>query len=315
MPERIVAAHVPITTVPETVDVVRRAEEHGVRAVWLSSGGYAPESLTVLAVAGAATSTILLGSSVAVTFTRHPLIMAQQSLAISDVAPGRLRLGVGGGHRPTIEGQLGLPFDRPLEHIREYVAVLRQAFGGNVDHEGARFHVYARLARAHSVSIYLAALRATAYGLAGEIAEGAISWVTPPAFLRDVAGPAMRSAAEAAGRPLPRLVGHAYALVTSDTDAAIAAGRERLATTTRLTFYQAMFADAGYPAARDGNVPAELLREVVLVGETSLVTDGIKRFLEAGCDEVVVSVLPGSRADADATLALLGTVGDASTPR
>src|SRR5688572_165603 len=46
---RIVAVHVPITTVPQTVALVRRAEELGVRAVWLTSGGYGPDSLTTLA--------------------------------------------------------------------------------------------------------------------------------------------------------------------------------------------------------------------------------------------------------------------------
>ena len=309
MPDPVVAIHVPITTVPATVDVVCRAEEHGVPAVWLSSGGYGPESLTVLAVIGAATRTIVLGSSVAVSFSRHPLIMAQQSLAISDVAPGRFRLGIGSGHRPTIEDQLGLTFDRPLGQVREYVAVLRSALAGQVHHDGERFRVHARLARPHSVPIYLSALRATAYRLAGEIAEGAISWVTPPSFLAGVAAPALRFAAADAGRPAPRLVGHAYGLVTDDIGTALQAGRERLASNTRMAFYQRMFADAGYPEARDGTVPSALLHEVVLVGDEQRVSSGVQRFLEAGCDEIVLSVLPGSDHDLQRTLEVIGRLG------
>jgi F420-dependent oxidoreductase-like protein len=302
----VVAVHVPITTVRETVDVVRRAEGHGVAAAWLTSGGNGPDNLTTLAVAGASTGRILLGTSVAVTFSRHPLAMARESLAIDDVAPGRFRLGIGGGHRPTIEGQYGLGFERPLEHLREYVAVLRQAFSGEVDFDGARFSVHARLARPHAVPIYLAALRARAYELAGAVADGAISWVTPPAFLRDVAAPALHRSAEAAGRTPPRLVGHAYGLVTDRADAARDFGRERLAANTRLVFYREMFADAGFPEARDGVVPEGLLREVVLAGDEGEVADGLARFFAAGCDEIVLSTLPGPEADVDRTLRLLG---------
>jgi alkanesulfonate monooxygenase SsuD/methylene tetrahydromethanopterin reductase-like flavin-dependent oxidoreductase (luciferase family) len=116
----------------------------------------------------------------------------------------------------------------------------------------------------------------------------------------------MREAARATGRPAPRLVGHAYGLVTADADAALAAGRERLAANTRLAFYQGMFADAGFPEARDGVVPDALLREVVLAGDEGTLADGLDRFFAAGCDEVVLSTLPGSDADVDRTLGLLG---------
>src|SRR5262245_12862693 len=106
-------AHVPITTVPETVRIVQRAERLGVPSVWLTSGGFGPDSLTTLAVVGAQTERILLGTSIVVAYSRHPLAMAQQSLAIRDVAGGRFRLGIGIGHRPTIETAYGLAFDRP----------------------------------------------------------------------------------------------------------------------------------------------------------------------------------------------------------
>jgi F420-dependent oxidoreductase-like protein len=312
MPERIVAIHVPITTVPATVATIRRAEELGVRAVWLTSGGFGPDSLTTLAVAAARTERILLGTAIVVSYSRHPLTVAQQSLAIDDLAPGRFRLGLGAGHRPTIEGIYGLSFERPLAQLREYVEVVRQAFGGEVDHEGERFRIRARLARPHSVPLYLSALRPTAYRLAGEVAEGAISWVTPPAFHRDVAGPALRDAAEASGRPRPRLVGHLLGLVTDDVAAVRAVARERLAANTRQAFYQALFADAGFPEARDGVVSDALVDEVAAIGSEDVVARGLDRFHEAGCDEVIVGILPGTEADVERTFRLLGSLSDGS---
>jgi alkanesulfonate monooxygenase SsuD/methylene tetrahydromethanopterin reductase-like flavin-dependent oxidoreductase (luciferase family) len=70
-----------------------------------------------------------------------------------------------------------------------------------------------------------------------------------------------------------------------------------------------MFADAGHPDARDGVVPDALVADLVLVGAEDQVADGLRRFTDAGCDEVIVSLLPGSDADTDRTLALLGDLG------
>ena len=47
-----------------------------------------------------------------------------------------------------------------------------------------------------------------AFELAGELADGAISWLCPPRYLQDVALPAMRRGAEKAERPVPPLVAH-----------------------------------------------------------------------------------------------------------
>ncbi|MFN8520411.1 MAG: LLM class flavin-dependent oxidoreductase, partial [Chloroflexota bacterium] len=184
--------------------------------------------------------------------------------------------------------------------------VLRQARTGELAFDGARISGHARLQTPVDVPLLVSALRPTAYRLAGELADGAIAWVTPPAFLRDVAGPALRDSAAAHGRPQPRLVGHAFALVTSDPAEATAAGTQRLANYTRLPFYQAMFADAGHPDATDGRVPDALADGLLQVGAEAHVADGLRRFADAGCDEVIVSLLPGSNDDIGRTLALLG---------
>jgi hypothetical protein len=77
----------------------------------------------------------------------------------------------------------------------------------------------------------------------------------------------------------------------------------------RYPFYQAMFADAGHPDARDGTVPDALADELVLVGPEAQVADGLRRFADADCDEVIVTLLAGSAADTDRTFALLGRGG------
>jgi F420-dependent oxidoreductase-like protein len=311
MAERVAGIHYQGATLPETVAMIRRADQAGVPSVWLTAGGLGADSLTTLAVAGTQTQQIQLGTSIVVTFSRHPIAMIQQAVAVAQVAPGRFRLGIGPSHRPNIESTYGLPFTRPLEQVREYATILRQAFGdGRIDFDGQRYQVHAQIPNPPAVPLYLAALRPPAHELAGEIADGSISWVTPASYLRDVAKPALlRGGAKRSDGVTPRLVAQAFGLVSDDEAAVRQLGRERLAGYTRLPFYQAMFAGAGYPDARDGVVSDALLEELVLYGDEQQVSQGIRRFRDAGVDELIVSLLPaGSNLDAslDRTFKLLG---------
>jgi len=302
MPERVAGIHIQGQSVSDIVGLIRRADQAGVPSVWLTAGGLGPDSLTTLAIAGTQTEQIQLGTSIAVTFSRHPIAMIQQSVAISQVAPGRFRLGIGPSHRPTIENTYGLPFERPLEQVREYTAILEQAFhGGDINFEGKRFKARAQIPNAPTVPVYHAALRPTSYELAGETAEGAISWVSPSEFLRDVARPALLAgAAKRGGGASLRLVGHAFGLVSDDEPAVKQLGRERLTSYTRLTFYQEMFAAAGYPEARNGQIGDALVEDLVLSGNEDKFSRGIRRFLDRGVDELIISLIPtGSNPDAD----------------
>src|SRR5262249_23445582 len=82
-----------------------------------------------------------LGTGVVPIYPRHPALLAQEALTLSDISGGRLRLGIGVSHRPMVEGALGLDMGRPLDVMREYVAVLRAALSGKVTHDGARYRV------------------------------------------------------------------------------------------------------------------------------------------------------------------------------
>ncbi len=304
MADRIVGIHLQGQTLAETVASIRQADQAGVASAWLTSGGFGPDSLTTLAVAGSQTTQIRLGTSIAVTFSRHPIAMIQQAIAVNQVAPGRFRLGIGTSHRPTIENTYGLAFERPLEQLREYATVLQQAFhGGQMDFDGKRFKVHGRVPNAPTIPVYLSALRSTSYELAAEVADGAISWVSPSAYLRDVARPALLAGAAKRGAgATPRLVGHAFGLVADDEGAVKQLGRERLTTYTRSTFYQEMFAAAGHPEARNGIVSDDVVEDLVITGNEAKATAGIRRFLDAGCDELILSLIP-TGADPEESLA------------
>jgi alkanesulfonate monooxygenase SsuD/methylene tetrahydromethanopterin reductase-like flavin-dependent oxidoreductase (luciferase family) len=312
MAERIAGIHLQGQSLLETVATIRQADAADVKSAWLTSGGFGPDSLTTLAVAGTQTNQIRLGTSIAVTYSRHPIAMLQQAVAVSQVAPGRFRLGIGPSHRPTIVNTYGLSFERPLEHVREYTIVLEQGFhGGQIDFDGRFFKVHARATNPPDIPVYHAALRPAAYELAGEVAEGAISWVSPSAFLRDVAKPALLAGAKKRADDVrPRLVGHAFGLVSDDVRAVKQLGRERLTGYTRLPFYQEMFAAAGHPEARNGVISDAVVDDLVITGDEAAVSAGIGRFLDAGCDELILSLIPTGaepEASVDRTFRLLGS--------
>ena len=146
------------------------------------------------------------------TYPRHPITLAAQAIAINDLAPGRLRLGVGPSHKPIIEGAYGLPMGKPLAHLREYVTILRALlWEGAVDFSGDYFTVKTALPAgvpAPQIPVPISALRPNAFRLAGEIADGAISWVTPIDYLTRTALPQLQAGAEAMGRERPPLIAH-----------------------------------------------------------------------------------------------------------
>ena len=90
----------------------------------------------------------MLGTSIVPTYPRHPLVLAQQALALDDIAPGRLRLGIGPSHGFIIEDMYGLQYRTPLTHLREYVEILRASlWEGKVNHHGYFYNVVATLPR------------------------------------------------------------------------------------------------------------------------------------------------------------------------
>jgi alkanesulfonate monooxygenase SsuD/methylene tetrahydromethanopterin reductase-like flavin-dependent oxidoreductase (luciferase family) len=95
------------------VTTITTAEAAGVRQIWMTQGPSNPDTTTIFASAAAKTSTVRLGTAITPIYLRHPLALAQQALAIDDIAPGRFRLGIGPSHRPLIEGVYGLSLTSP----------------------------------------------------------------------------------------------------------------------------------------------------------------------------------------------------------
>ena len=92
---------------------IQQAEGHGVGGAWLTTGGARIDSLTVFASVAEKTSSIKMGTSIVPTFPRHPLVVAQQAQVVDQLAPGRVRVGVGPSPPPQ-HGGAGHPDAVPV---------------------------------------------------------------------------------------------------------------------------------------------------------------------------------------------------------
>jgi 5,10-methylenetetrahydromethanopterin reductase len=275
---------------------IERAAEDGFASAWMSNI-FGVDALTALAVAGSAIPGIELGTAVMPTYPRHPAALAQQALTAAAALQGRLTLGIGVSHKIVIEDMFGYSFARPLEHMREYLSVLRPLLEGDpADVTGATVsaHLGLSIARPGRVPILLAALGPAMLRLAGEQADGTVLWMTGPAAVRDHIAPSIALAAGAAGRPAPRVVCILPVCVTDDVSAA----RERAATIFsvygQLPSYRAMLDREGAAGPAD----------VAIIGQESRVEERIGELARAGVTDFVAGEF-GRGTDADRTRALL----------
>ena len=308
MPDQLVGAAIRGSTISEVQTNIARAEELGLNAAWMTTGGASLDSLTCFAASAGATTNIKLGTSIIPTYPRHPLVVAQQAQVVDQLAPGRLRLGVGPSHRPTIES-MGIEFDAPLGHLREYIQILKSLLQtGSVDFQGTHYSAKASIPGPLDVQVMGSALRTGSFELCGAVADGAISWICPGVYLRDIALPAMEKGANESGRPVPPLIAHAPVCVHDDLDEVRAAVREQFGH-PGLPFYQNMLIASGYPEASNGQWSDSMIDGVVILGDEETCAQRIQELFEMGATEILASPVTAGAdraASLDRTMRLLG---------
>ncbi len=285
------------------LELIQHLDEIGVPTVWQTAGPTRPDVMTLYGAAAATTSRVKLGTSIVPTYSRHPAVLATQALVIESMAPGRLRLGVGPSHRPTIEGMLGIPMGKPLAHLREYVTVLRGLLNdGTVDFDGDAYQVHvAQQAGTNppGTEILISALSEGAFRLAGEISDGGISWLAPVTYLVERALPAITEGATQAGRATPPIVAHVPVAMTTDRSAALAATARDFGGYGRLPFYASMFASAGVPVGPDHQTSPEAIDALVVSGTPGQIRSRLEAILAEGIGEILVSQVPVNDVDAE----------------
>jgi F420-dependent oxidoreductase-like protein len=285
------------TTIEGFVAEARQAERDGFHSYWMSQI-FGADALTVLAVVGREVPRIELGTSVVPTYPRHPMMLAQQALTTNAAATGRLCLGIGLSHQVVIEGMLGMSFDKPVRHMREYLSILmpliesRQvSFAG----ETLTAHAGIQVGGAEQCGVVVAALGAQMLRLAAAKTDGTLTWCTGPQTLQSHIVPTINAAAEDLGRPRPRVIAALPVCVTSDVAGARERAAQIFAVYGQLPSYRAMLdhEGAGGPA------------DIAIVGGTSEVTDRIIALQEIGVTDFAAVEFGSNPEEVAATRAAL----------
>jgi F420-dependent oxidoreductase-like protein len=285
---RTAAAVAPGRSLGQAVERARLAEEAGCESVWLSQLPNERDTALVLAAYAAATERVGLGSFVLPIYTRHPTAMAQMAATLDELSGGRFRLGIGVSHKVTVEGLWGLALDRPVDAMREYLAIVRSLLvEGSVGFEGSHFTARAGYTppRRPELPILVAALGPRMLELAGEMADGVALWMCSPSYIESHVVPHVRAGREQAGKGLDgfEIVAALDVSLTASVEGARAVFRDRFQRYAGLPYYRSMLDASGFgeQLAR-GEITDPMLHEVAGLGDERAVREAVRRYRDAG---------------------------------
>ncbi|MEM9036628.1 MAG: TIGR03564 family F420-dependent LLM class oxidoreductase [Actinomycetota bacterium] len=263
------------------VGAIRAAHEDGFGSYWTAQI-FEADALTAFAVAGREVPDIKLGTAVVPTYPRHPMMLAQQALTVQAAIGDRLLLGIGLSHQPVVEGMWGIPFERPVRHLREYLDALVPLVNdrtASVSGEMVTSRGPIDLGDAPACPVLVAALGEQTLKTVGKRCDGTITWMVGPGTLADHTIPVIREAAKEADRPQPQVVAGFPVCVTDDVEGARARAAEVFAIYGQLPSYRAMLDREGLGG------PADL----ALIGDEATVGGQIDRLGELGVDTFLAS--------------------------
>ena len=271
-------------SVDELIARCQRAEEAGFATLWFANI-FGFDAMTLAALVGRETRSVEIGTAVAPTHSRHPVYMAQQALSTQAAARGRFVLGLGPSHQLVIENLLGLSYAHPARHMREYVTVVKQLLDtGKTSFQGTQYRVNASLSvkTDRPCPVLIGGLGPLMRRIAGELADGTLTWMTGPRALGGTLVPEIRAAASRAGRPAPRIVAGLPIALTNDPAGAREAASKLFALYGTLPSYRAMLDLEG--AAGPG--------DIVIAGDERAIESAIRSLASAGVSDLSAAPYP-----------------------
>jgi probable F420-dependent oxidoreductase len=232
---------------PTIAATAQAAEALGFAGVWTSETKH--DAFLPLVLAAEHTQTIQLGTSVAIAFSRSPMVVAQTAWDLQDFSGGRLLLGLGTQVKAHIERRFSMPWDAPVARLREYILALRgiwRSFQTNapLDVRG-EFYQHTLITPFFNpgpiehpeIPIAIAGVNTGLARLAGEQCQGFhVHPFHTPQYVRDVLRPAISEGAERSSRSIADVeLASSVFIITGRNPAEIAEQRERMR--SQIAFY------------------------------------------------------------------------------
>lgn len=292
--------------VGKVVERAKAAAEAGAKSLWISQL-FGHDALTIAALVGESVPGVELGTAVVPIYSRHPMMLAAQALTVQSATDGRLTLGIGLSHEFIVEGIWGLSYSQPARYMREYLSILNPLLEGEqVNFKGQVLRTATLGPLDHAVDdrppLLLGALGRAMLQIAGEMTDGACTWLVGPKTLARHTVPTLSKAARVAGRPAPRLVAGLPVCVANDPDAAHSRAAREFAIYGQLPAYRAMLDREGVES------PADL----AIVGDEEAVAASIARVGDAGATDLWAGIF-GTAEEQERTSALVGELARSSS--
>jgi F420-dependent oxidoreductase-like protein len=287
------------------IERVKLAESLGYESVYVTHIA-ARDPFVVLSAYAAATERIRLGTGVTPIYARTPVATAQSAATIDEYSGGRMVLGVGVSHRPTVEGWYSQKIDKPVREMREYLSTVRAIFRGEDPPPGEKwptgFHFMGFEARV-DLPVYIAGLSPAMLRLAGELADGVILWLCEPTYIREVVVPEVTKGREKAGKPFDGfdIVAAVPSAVTDDAVSSREVMRTDLTPYFHLPFYRAMIERSGFEPDLEKADP--FIDALAAIGTADEARATVERYFEAGATSPCIG--PIAKSDVEATLRAL----------
>ena len=281
-------------TLDDIVNVAKRAEAAGLDNVWLANI-FSFDAISTLAIIGRETDRIGLGTAVTPTYPRHPTAIAQQALTTAAASKNRFTLGIGLSHQVVIENMLGMSYDKPAKHMREYLEVLMPLTRGEtVNFDGDQYSVHGLaldVPGADRMPVVVAALGPVMLKIAGELADGTNTWMVGPKTMAKHIVPGL-------SRSDATVVGGVPIVLTTNIDQARETIGKNLVMYGQLPSYRAMLDREGVSGPQD----------IAIIGDENTLRGEIKRFEDAGVTDFNAAIMDVEEGAYDRTLEFLSSM-------
>jgi len=155
----------------------QEADELGYDSFWIPEAwGY--EAFSLLTEIAVHTKRIKLATGIVNVFSRSPGLLAMHAATLDEISEGRVILGLGTSGEKVIEGFHGVPYEKPLTRMRQYIKVIQCLISGQrLNEAGADLWEFRHFQLAMTpvrdrIPIYCACLNDKAIRMVGELADG-----------------------------------------------------------------------------------------------------------------------------------------------
>ena len=193
-------------------DVAQRVvdlEKAGLAQVWIAEL-YSFDAISQVGYLAAITDRVEIGTGIVNVFSRTAALMAMTAAGCDYVSDGRFILGLGASGPQVIEGFHGVPFEKPMQRIKEYIEACRMIWKREekFDYQGQTFQAPLPAGQGtglgkplkiinhpvrSDIPIWWASLKGRSVEATAEVADGWLPIMFIPEKCQNVWGPQLKA--------------------------------------------------------------------------------------------------------------------------